>query len=240
MKFKTAIVVGASSGIGRELVRKLAQAGVKTAAVARRVDRLNVLAEEFPGMVIPVEHDVTNFDEVPDVFMRITEQIGGLDMFIYNSGVMPEVNPSEFSFEKDKSMIDVNIAGAVAWCNAAAERFQNTKHGSLIGIGSVAGDRGRHAQPVYNASKAFFHTYLESLRNRLSKHGVTVVTIKPGPVATEMTAHLQAKMMSAETAAQIILRKAHLNGEHYLSPIHRVIFFVIKRVPSPIFRKLKI
>lgn len=240
MNFKTAIVVGASSGIGRELVRKLAKAGIKTAAVARRVDRLNELAEEYPGLIIPVQHDVANFDEVPDLFMKLTEQIGGLDMFIYNAGVMPEVDPAEFNFEKDKQMIDVNITGAVAWCNAAADRFQHTKYGSLIGIGSVAGDRGRHGYPVYNASKAFLHTYFEALRNRLSKHGVTVVTIKPGPTATEMTAHMKATMMPADVAATIILRKAHLNGEHYLKPVHRLIFYIIKRIPSPIFRKLKI
>ncbi|HLO97465.1 MAG TPA: SDR family oxidoreductase [Fimbriimonas sp.] len=240
MNFKTAIVVGASSGIGRELVRKLAKAGVKTAAIARRIDRLNELAEEFPGMVIPVQHDVANFDEVPELFMKITEQIGGLDMFIYNAGVMPEVDPSEFNFEKDKQMIDVNISGAVAWCNAAADRFQHTKHGSLIGIGSVAGDRGRQGQPVYNASKAFLHTYFEALRNRLSRHGVTVVTIKPGPTATEMTAHMQATMMPADVAARIILSKANNNGEHYLKPVHRLIFYIIKRIPSPVFRKLKI
>lgn len=237
MKFKTAIVVGASSGMGRELVRQLATEGTKVAAIARREDRLQELVKEFPGLVTPVVHDVTDFGAIPELFQTITRDLGGLELFIYNSGAMPIVEANEFTWEKDKQMLDVNVAGAVAWCNQAAERFMHTKHGFLVGIGSVAGDRGRHKQPVYNASKAFFHTYLEALRNR----GVCVSTIKPGPVDTEMTAPLNMKgMMSAERAASIILQKADKNGEHYLKLAHRIAFYIIKRIPSPLFRKLKI
>lgn len=237
MKYKTAIVVGASSGMGRELVRQLASSGTKVAAIARRADRLEELVAEFPTLVVPVVHDVTSYEQVPELFQTITRDLGGLDLFIYNSGAMPIIEANEFSWNKDKQMLDVNISGAVAWCNQAAERFMHTGHGCLVGIGSVAGDRGRHKQPVYNASKAFLHTYLEALRNR----GVCVSTIKPGPVDTEMTAPLNMKgMMSASTAATIILSKADKNGEHYLKLAHRIAFYIIKRIPSPLFRKLKI
>jgi len=110
-----------------------------------------------------------------------------------------------------------------------------------VGIGSVAGDRGRSGRPVYNTTKAALATYLEALRNRLSRYGVKVVTIKPGPTQTEMTAHLHmARAMSAKDSAAKILSKANKTGEHYLNPVHRVIFYVIKRIPSPIFRKLKL
>jgi short-subunit dehydrogenase len=81
---------------------------------------------------------------------------------------------------------------------------------------------------------------MEALRNRLATSGVNVVTIKPGPVDTEMTQHLSMSKMSAAKASEIILSKRGKNGEFYLSPLHRAIFYVIKRVPSPIFRKLKI
>lgn len=237
MKYKTAIVVGASSGMGREMVRQLAAQGTKVAAIARRGDRLDELQKEFPTLVNPITHDVTDYEAIPELFQTITRDLGGLDLFIYNSGAMPLIEANEFTWEKDNQMLDVNIKGAVAWCNQAADRFLHTKHGYLVGIGSVAGDRGRHKQPVYNASKAFFHTYLEALRNR----GVCVSTIKPGPVDTEMTAALNMKgMMSAETAARIILSKADKNGEHYLKLAHRIAFYIIKRIPSPIFRKLKI
>lgn len=240
MKYETAIVIGASSGIGREIVRILAKQGVKVAAVARRKALLDELVTEFPNLVQAYEHDVIQTHEVPDLFVEMTKNLGGLDLFVYNSGVMPEVSATEFSFDKDLHMVNVNIIGAIAWCNQAAERFQNTKHGYLVGIGSVAGDRGRMLQPVYNASKAFLHTYLEALRNRLSRHGVVVSTIKPGPVDTDLAKHMSMKKMSAHHAAEICVSKFSKNGEHYLVFFHRLAFYIIKRIPSPIFRKLKI
>lgn len=240
MKYKTAIVIGASSGIGREIVRILAQRGVKVAAIARRKELLEELVREFPNQVLAFEHDVVQTHEVPELFLEVTKQLGGLDLFVYNSGVMPEIHATEFNFEKDLHMVNVNILGAIAWCNQAAERFQNTKHGYLVGIGSVAGDRGRMLQPVYNASKAFLHTYLEAMRNRLSRYGVVVSTIKPGPVDTELAKHMTMKKMSAHHAAEICVSKFDKNGEHYLKFFHRFAFYIIKRIPSPIFRKLKI
>ncbi len=234
---RNAIVVGASSGIGAELVRQLAAKGVMVAAVARRADRL----EQLPTGVLTYTHDVTQFSEAPALFQTICQDLGGLDLIIYAAGVMPAVGPTEYDFEKDRQMVDTNLLGAIAWLNPAAERFSAAGHGTIIGIGSVAGDRGRYGQPVYNTTKAALTTYLEALRNRLSSRGVKVITIKPGPVATEMTADLNLKgTMSAETAARKILEKSGRSGEHYLSFAHRVIFAIIRSIPSPLFRKLKL
>ncbi|AIE87409.1 SDR family NAD(P)-dependent oxidoreductase [Fimbriimonas ginsengisoli] len=239
--YKFAIVIGASSGIGAELVRQLAQEGARVAAVARRGDRLEALASEFPGKIIPVEHDVTDFDAVPALFQEITGKLGGLDLIVYAAGVMPEVGAHEYDFQKDRQMIEVNLLGAMAWLNQAAIRFENTKSGTIVGIGSVAGDRGRSGQPVYNTSKAALTTYLEALRNRLCKHGVRVVTIKPGPTATEMTSRLHMKgMMDPAKVAEITLEKSQRTGEHYIKLTHRIAFAIIRRIPSGIFRKLSI
>jgi len=239
--YRHAIVVGASSGIGQELVRLLAADGTRVAAVARRADRLHALAEESNGKVIPVVHDATNFDEVPALFQNVAKDLGGLDLIIYAAGVMPEVGAHEFSFDKDREMIEVNLLGAIAWLNQAAVRFENTNSGTIVGIGSVAGDRGRSGQPVYNTSKAALTTYLEALRNRLCKKGVRVVTIKPGPTATEMTSHLAMKgMMDPTKTAEIILQKSQKTGEHYVKFTHRIAFAIIRSIPSWMFRKLSI
>lgn len=235
-----AIVVGASSGIGMEMVRQLAAKGTKVAAVARREDRLQALAAEAPGKILPYVHDVKDFDAVPGLFQQITRDLGGLDLIVYASGVMPEVGPHEYSFEKDRDMIEVNVLGGIAWLNQAAVRFENTKAGTIVGIGSVAGERGRQGQPVYNTSKAAIATYLEALRNRLAKAGVKVVTIKPGPTATEMTANLKMKKMDPKTVAEIALRKSRRNGEHYVSFVHWAAFLIIRNIPSWLFRKLPI
>ncbi|GMV88450.1 MAG: short-chain dehydrogenase [Chthonomonas sp.] len=238
---KFAIVIGASSGIGRELAIQLAEAGCRVAAVARRADRLQELEHMHPGQIVPVAHDVRDYESVPDLFVETTGRLGGLDAVFYCSGVMPEVGPTEFDFAKDRSVIEVNVLGAVAWLNEAATRFQNTKSGTIVGIGSVAGERGRVGQPVYNASKAFLHAYLEALRNRLSKHGVTVTTIKPGPVQTEMTARLNLSgAMPAKDAARLILAKAPLGRDCFLKPTHRLIFWIIRNFPTRLFRRLKV
>lgn len=228
------IVVGGSSGIGAELVRQLLARGDEVASVSRRGAPVGTDARSYI-------HDVTDFEAVPALFQQITGDMGGLDAVIYAAGVMPPVAPDEFDFAKDKVMIDVNVLGAIAWLNQAAIRFQGVGEGTIVAIGSVAGERGRSAQPVYNTSKAALKTYMEALRNRLGRYGVKVVLIKPGPVATEMTAHLdQSRMISADSAARAILRKMDKNGEHFLNPVHQLAFAVIRNIPSFLFRKLKI
>lgn len=241
MPFTRAIIVGASSGIGREMVRQLAAKGTKVAALSRRTDRLDELAAEFPGLVFPYAHDVNDVDVVPELFARICKELDGLDLLVYNAGVMTTHKAPVNDWAGDLAMIETNASGAVRWCNEAAERFGAMGGGTLVGIGSVAGDRGRYLNPVYNASKAFLHTYLESLRNRHARQGVRVVTIKPGPMQTEMTTHLDfKKAMTAETGARIALAKMESGGEHYLSPIHWAIFKGIQFTPSFLFRRLKI
>lgn len=236
-----AIIVGASSGLGAELARQMAGRGDRVAVIARREERLTELAQAFPELVIPVVHDVLDFEAVPELFQEICRRLDGLDAIIYCAGVMPAVGPDEFNFAKDASMIDVNFKGGVAWLNEAADRFQRVGHGTIVGIGSVAGERGRQAQPVYNASKAALKAYLEALRNRLSKRGVKVVTIKPGPLETEMTAGLNmGGLMPAEVAASLILRKMNRGNEHFLKFGHKVAFAIIRNFPSALFRRLKV
>lgn len=227
MNFERAIVVGGTSGIGHAIVEHLRAAGTSVAVVGRSASGAQSYA-----------HDVTETHDVAELFQKITLDLGGLDLFIYASGVMPEVGIEEFNTEKDLEIMRVNVLGAIAWINEAATRFQGTRSGTILGIGSVAGDRGRAGQPAYNASKAALATYLEAVRNRLDKLGVTVVTVKPGPVQTPMTQHLTLpKAITANQAAIKILKLAHKPGEHYLSPVHRIIFAVIRMVPGFVFRR---
>ncbi|RYG33837.1 SDR family NAD(P)-dependent oxidoreductase, partial [bacterium] len=147
----------------------------------------------------------------------------------------------EYDFAKDRTMIEVNVLGAMAWMDAAAIRFESARHGTLVAIGSVAGDRGRRGQPAYNASKACLHAFAEALRNRLWDKGVTVTTIKPGPVDTELIRDLNMKgAISARDAATRILELAPSGGERYLQLPHRIIFAVIRLLPSWIFRRIPI
>jgi NADP-dependent 3-hydroxy acid dehydrogenase YdfG len=239
-EYKMAIVVGASSGVGSEIVALLAQQGCRVAAVARREDRLQALAEQYPKNVLPFVHDVRDTAAIPALFQEIARQLGGLDLIVYASGVMPEVGFQEFDFEKDRQMVEVNLLGCIAWLNEAASRMQQTKHGCILAIGSRAGERGLGSMPVYASTKAAVATYMEALRNRVGSLGVRVVTVKPGPIDTEMTASLNLKgMMPAQAAAERILELSARNGELYMKFSDRVICAILRAVPSPILRRLK-
>ena len=243
-KFKTAAVIGASVGIGAEMVRQLAADGTRVAAVARRLPELEALQAGCggPDRVSVYTHDVRHFDEAPALFDRICADLGGVDCLIYNAGVMPRVEESEYNFAKDREMIEVNLLGAMAWLNPGAAYMEARRGGTLVGVSSVAGDRGRRGNPAYHTSKAALTTYLEALRNRLDRYGVSVVTVKPGPVATAMTEGLTLPLMiTADEAARgaIALAEAGV-GVGYVPRTWAPIMLTIQHVPSVIFRRTNI
>lgn len=245
---KRAVVIGASSGLGEAIVRRLVQDGYRVAAVARRKERLDSLALELNrdelARCYAYAHDVTDTDSAKQVFDAIVQQLDGLDLVVYCAGVMPIVTEDQYQTSIDLSIFDVNLKGAVSWLNLAAERFQAQQGGTIVGVGSVAGDRGRrNPGPAYASSKAALHTYLESLRNRLSQHGVTVITIKPGPMKTPMTEGLDDMpfVITAEEGADGVVSAINRRaGVAYVPLKWAVIMMVIRHIPSKIFRKLSI
>ena len=247
-KFAHALVVGASSGIGEALARRLAADGARVALVARREDELRRIMEEINSAAgeeraIAVAHDVRAFDEASGLVQEIARRLGGLDLVIYAAGSMPAVSADEYDTTKDREMIEVNLLGAVAWLNPVAERMARLGRGTIVGIGSVAGDRGRAPNPIYCTSKAALHAYLEALRNRLAKLGVRVVTIKPGFVDTAMTRGKEGLfwVISADRAAEIILAKAGRGVvTAYVPARWRLVMTIIRSIPSFIFSKLGI
>lgn len=243
----TCIVVGASSGIGLAIARRIARSGRKVALLARRENELRAqvkLINETLGKeaAFAYMHDASDADAAEGLFARIESDLGAADELHFVAGVMPEVGADEFDINKDRLQVNVNMLGCIAWGNAAARRFQERKSGSIVGISSVAQDRGRIGRPVYNASKAGMDTYLEALRNRLWRHGVTVTTIRPGFIETPMTAHLQLKgAISADKAAELILKaRRKRKAIVYVPGKWRLIMFVIRNIPSFVFRKLSI
>ncbi|MGH7281986.1 MAG: SDR family NAD(P)-dependent oxidoreductase [Polyangiaceae bacterium] len=245
-EFRRAIVVGASSGIGEALARDLAAAGSRVALVARRKSELDRIAksirESGKGEAHVHVHDVAHFAEVPALFDKIVEELGGLDMIVYAAGVMPELAEGEYDFAKDKEMVDVNLLGAMAWLNPCAALFEAQRRGTIAGISSVAGERGRRKNPAYCTTKAALTTYLESLRNRLSRYGVNVVTVKPGFVDTAMTKGKKGLfwLITAEQAATAtldLIRKG-TGAAGFVPQRWAPLMWVIRHIPSFAFRKL--
>jgi short-subunit dehydrogenase len=240
-----AIIVGASSGIGRALALELAASHAQLVLVARRADALEEVAREARaagGQATVLVHDVRDRAEAGAKFDAALAQLGGLDFFVYASGILERVREGEFDADKDARMLEVNLLGAVAWSDPAAAHFQAQRSGTLMCISSVAGVRGRRGNPVYGASKAGLTAYYEALRNRLSRYGVNVVTIKPGYVDTAMTQG-QAGLfwvVSAQEAARQSLAIAARGGspDAFVPGRWAIVAAVIKMIPSVIFRRL--
>ena len=243
---KRAIIVGASSGIGAALVRHLAKQDYLVAALARREAKLQELCEQVNvaaanGRALPYTHNVTDYDSIPGLFQTVVRDLGGLDLIIYVAGVQPPVTINEYNFDKDQAMINVNVLGAIAWLNQAALRFERAGSGHIVGIGSVAGDRGRVGGPVYNSSKAALATYLEALRNRLTRHGVTVTTTKLGFVDTMLLANAAKTfwVIPPQEAAERIYQAVQKKKQTVYIPARwGLVGLIIRHIPSFVFRRL--
>ncbi len=247
--FQRAIVVGASSGIGLALAQRLASEGTRVALVARReAEQARACAAinaQGERRAFPYVHDVRDTGEIPALFQEIVHDLGGLDLIIYAAGIMPKIAPNDYDTAIDRAIIETNLVGAMAWLNEAAARFAQVGTGTIVGIASVAGDRGRKGNPAYATSKAALATYLESLRNRLSARGVTVVTVKPGYVQTAMLdGEVPPKFLpviTSERAAELILSAAQQKRQVvYVPEIWRPIMAIIRAIPSRIFQRLDI
>jgi short-subunit dehydrogenase len=241
-----AVVVGASSGIGAAIARRLAAEGYVVALLARRKELLDAFSRQINQEVgeevaFAFEHDVTDTTTIPPLFQQLLKELGSLDVIVYNAGIMPKMALDEFDWEKDGRILETNLLAAIAWLGSAAALFQRMGAGKIVGLSSVAGDRGRVANPAYNSSKAGLDAYLEALRNRLSRHGVHILTVKPGFVDTEMLKSARASFgkISPEHAAQGIWN-AMVRGDQlvYLPWWWRWVMLGVRLTPSILFRRL--
>lgn len=240
------LIVGASDGLGAALARQLSQEGYSLALLARSKNKLDALCQEINsqgGNARAHVHNVTDYGSVPSLLLKIVADLGGLDLVIYVASVnLPPGGMDKYNFENDRQMIEVNLIGAMAWLTPISEMFQSAGAGQIVGISSVAGDRGRVGNPGYNTSKAGLTTYLEALRNRLTRHGVNVLTIKPGFMKTDMLKAASGPtpfaIEPAVAAHHIVNAMKKRKQVIYTAPIWRWIMLAIRHTPSFIFRRL--
>ena len=169
--------------------------------------------------------------------------LDGLDLFIYCAGVLFPNDPTVFNAEQDQSVLQVNLIGAAAWITPVAQYFHQQQRGHIVGIGSIAGDRGRRGMPAYTASKAGLHTYLEGMRNRLWRDGVTVTTIKLGQVDTDLLRNADRRRgpISADHAAELIWRAIEQRQNSVYAPAWwALVGLAVRLMPSFLFRRLLI
>lgn len=243
-----AIIVGASSGIGEALAVELGRRGYQLALVARRAPELDAIAARLnasaPGTSRAYPHDVRDYDAAPELFTRIQQDFGGapLMLMIYASGAMPAARAGAWPFEAEREMIETNLIGAMRWLSLGAEAFTRQGRGALVGVSSVAGDRGRKGNSGYMASKAGLSVYLESLRYRLARRGVRVVTIKPGFVATAMIGDKQPPrplLISPQQAARRIAEVCERGPEVVYVPARwAAIMTIVRALPASVMKRM--
>jgi NADP-dependent 3-hydroxy acid dehydrogenase YdfG len=185
---RTAVVTGASSGIGAATARALAAGGYRVALLARRADRIEALAKELGNGSIAIEADVTDRDALLAAAGRVKTELGGADVLVNNAGVMLLGPFSDEQRDDYRQMIEVNLLGAITATEVFLEQLKDGG-GDIVNISSVAGRTARPGNGVYAATKWGINGWSESLRQELLPD-VRVTVIEPGAVATELPTHI--------------------------------------------------
>ncbi|AOK36511.1 SDR family oxidoreductase [Burkholderia cenocepacia] len=185
---KVVVITGASSGLGEETARHLAQRGAKLVLGARRVDRLERLADEIgAGRQAMLETDVTERDAVQRLVDRAVDLHGRIDVMLNNAGLMPSSMLERLHVDEWDRMIDVNIKGVLYGIAAALPHMIRQKGGHIINVSSVAGHKVGPGGAVYAATKHAVRALTEGLRQEVKSHNIRTTILSPGAVATELT-----------------------------------------------------
>ena len=239
------LIIGAKSDIAKEVAREYAKNGYDLYLAGRNIDEMkdfeNDIKIRSKADVKLKEFDITNFESHEQFYNSLEPKPLGV---IVVAGYMAEQKTCENDWSKTLNTINVNFTGAVSILNIIANDMEQKKNGFIVGVSSVAGDRGRKANYIYGSAKAGFSAYLSGLRNRLYESGVKVLTVKPGFVNTKMTAKLdlptKLTAQPEDVAKDIFTAQQKGNDVLYTKPIWRVIMMIIKMIPEWKFKGMSL
>ena len=242
---KYLLVLGASSDIAKEVACEYAKEGYNLYFAGRNINDLQRDASDisirFDVKVKVCHFDVLDFNSHQQFYDSLSSSPEGVVCAI---GYLGNQEKSQIDFTETKKIIDTNFTGCVSVLNIIANDFASRRQGFIIGISSVAGDRGRGSNYTYGSSKAAFTSYLSGLRSRMAKLNVHVLTVKPGFVLTKMTQDLNLpKLLTAnpeEVAKDIIRAQRSKRDVIYTKWFWWVIMFIIKSIPENVYKKLKL
>jgi clavulanate-9-aldehyde reducatase len=189
---RTALVTGASSGIGRAIALALAGAGAHVVIGARRHDRLTALAtqiEELGSRAVPLGLDVTDEAACRRAVQRTVDELGGLDILVNNAGLMLLGQVEDADTEDWRQMLATNVLGLMYMTHAALPHLLE-RRGAIVQISSSSGRVARPGSAVYSASKFAVNAFSESLRQEVTARGVRLIVLEPGVVDTELRDHI--------------------------------------------------
>jgi short-subunit dehydrogenase len=239
------LVLGATSDMAKALVSELAKDNHHFFLAGRNINRLESFSKDllirFDVKSTLIDFDVQDLESHAEFYKRLNPKPDWVISFI---GYLGDQAKGQSIWEESRKIVEINYTGVVSILNIVGQEMESRGSGSIVGVSSVAGDRGRGSNYLYGSAKAGLTAYLSGLRNRLSKKGVHVMTVKPGFVDTQMTADLDLPKpitASPEQVAKAIIKglKTQKNTIYTL-PIWRLIMFIIRNVPEFIFKKLKL
>ncbi|RAW01346.1 SDR family oxidoreductase [Pseudochryseolinea flava] len=242
---KCVLILGASSDIAKAAARQYARKGATIFLAGRNEEALTGFSKD-----LSIRHNViakfVRFD-ADDVKSHASFYKGISpvpDVVICAFGYLGDQAVAQNNWDECNRIIQANYTGAVSILNLVANDMETRKSGVIIGVSSVAGDRGRQSNYIYGSAKAGFTSYLSGLRNRLFKSGVHVVTVKPGFVDTKMTNGLKLPApltaQPDQVASKMINAADKKKNEIYVLWMWRWVMLIIKSVPEGVFKKLKL
>ncbi len=241
----TVLLLGATSDMAVAIARKMAEKGNNIQLAARNSNRLQALQSDISVRYnvdcTTHEFDATDFASHQSFYQSLSPKP---NITICVFGYMSDNILATKNWNETQKMINSNYTGAVSILNIIAEDYAAKKSGTIVGISSVAGERGRQSNYIYGSAKAGFTAYLSGLRNRLYHDNVHVITVLPGFVHTKMTAELKLPPLLTANTEQVAdaVEKAIRNKKNvvYVKWFWKWIMKIIKSVPENMFKKKKL
>lgn len=241
----TVLILGAGSDIAVAIARKFAAAHYNIQLAARHTSALLPLQQDLQiryGITATVHtFDATDYTAHTSFYTHLPVVP---DITVCVFGYLGDQAVAEKNWQEAAAIINTNYTGAVSILNTIAENYATRKAGTIIGISSVAGERGRQSNYIYGSAKAGFTAYLSGLRNRLFRSGVHVMSVQPGFVNTRMTQHLTLPPLltaQPEQVATAVFRAAQKKKNVLYVKWHwKYIMLIIKLIPEGVFKKLKL
>ena len=241
------LALGATSAIAEATLRVLAERGARFFLVARNPEKLQAVAADLHtrGASAVATHimDLDNTAAHPAMLAAAAQSLGTIELALLAHGILGDQKEAEASYSAAEATIHTNFLSAVSLITWLANYFEPMRRGTLAVISSVAGDRGRKSNYVYGSSKGALSIFLDGVRSRLDRAGVQVLTVKPGFVATPMTAHLAQGPLFARPSqvARGILKAIESRRDVvYLPVFWSGIMLILRAIPRPIFKKLNV
>jgi short-subunit dehydrogenase len=243
---KKVIILGALSAVAEATARIYAREGAALMLVGRDADKLAAIAADLKlrgaARAETAQIDLAGGDPAM-ALGGLVDRLGGLDDVILAYGILGDQTQAEADQAHAATIIDTDFRSAALWCLAVASRLEQQKHGALVVIGSVAGDRGRASNYVYGAAKAGLGVLVQGLAHRLAPSGARAVLVKPGFIDTPMTASFKKGPLWAkpEAIARIVRAAADRGGPIVYAPFFwRYILLVIRAAPASVLHKTKL